>query len=65
MAWKERTHVFDTQITLERAFNEIAELDFDHGIEAARAMRVAFMGSPELRQGIQRFLDKSAPKAKG
>ncbi len=49
----------------KRAFNEIAELDFDHGIEAARAMRVAFMGSPELRQGIQRFLDKSAPKAKG
>lgn len=43
----------------KRAFNEIAELDFDHGIEAARAMRVAFMGSPELQAGIAKFLSKS------
>jgi hypothetical protein len=44
----------------KRAFNEIAELDFDHGIEAARAMRVAFMGSPELQAGISKFLSKKA-----
>ncbi len=43
----------------KRAFNEIVELDFDRGIEAARAMRVAFMGSPELRAGIEKFLLKS------
>lgn len=42
----------------KHAFNEIIELDFDRGIEAARAMRVAFMGSPELRAGIEKFLSK-------
>ncbi len=48
----------------KRAFNEIADMDFAHGIETARALRVPFMGSPELQQGIERFLTKSATKVK-
>lgn len=42
----------------KRAFNRIAELEFDEGLEAARDLRVPFMGSPELKAGISRFLDK-------
>ena len=49
----------------KRSFNEIAEMDFAHGIETARAMRIPFMGSPELQEGISKFLAKSGAKPRG
>jgi len=42
----------------KRAFNHIAELDLGRALEAARDMRVPFMTSPELKSGIESFLEK-------
>jgi methylglutaconyl-CoA hydratase len=40
----------------KHAFYRMAELDYDAGIDFARAMRGAFLGGDELRQGTERFL---------
>jgi methylglutaconyl-CoA hydratase len=42
----------------KHAFYRMAELDYDAGIDFARAMRGAFLGSEELRRGTERFLKR-------
>jgi len=46
----------------KHAFYRMAELDYDAGIDFARALRGAFLGSEELRQGTQRFLKRQPPE---
>lgn len=42
----------------KHAFYRMAELDYEGGIDFARAIRGAFLGGEELRQGTSRFLNK-------
>lgn len=43
----------------KRAFNQLTELDLKDALEAARDLRLPFLGSPELKSGIQAFMSRS------
>ena len=42
----------------KRAFNQLTELDLRAALEAARDLRLPFLGSPELRSGIEQFMSR-------
>jgi methylglutaconyl-CoA hydratase len=42
----------------KRAFNQLTELNLRDGLEAARDLRLPFLGSPELRSGIEAFMSR-------
>jgi methylglutaconyl-CoA hydratase len=46
----------------KRAFQQLAEMELNVAIEAARDLRVPFMSSPELKAGIEAFLKRKAAK---